>query len=244
MACKARYCAMKFLLLFYLILPFLSFAQREKPMNYRRFDEKVFHFGVCLGGNSADFTVYQVPLAYEKYGVVSVTNLSQPGGHVGPLVTMKVGTPVVRLRFLPAFSFQERVLKYEFIDDSYTGSVENIERIQSVNFDFPLMLQLRTMRINNFAAYALLGFQYSIDLQSQEDASQIVNDPFVKIKRNDFQGQVGGGIEFFTTYFKFGMELKYSQGVRNVLIQDGTTISKPIDELYNRVWTFSLIFEG
>lgn len=213
-------------------------------MNYRRFDEKLVHFGVSLGANSADFTVYQVPKAYEQFGVLSVTNQSQPGGHVGPLVTMKLGTPIVRLRFVPSFSFQERVLNYQFIDDSYTGSKDNSERVQSVNFDFPLMLQFRTLRINNFAAYALAGFQYSIDLQSQQEASQTFNDPFIKIKRNDFQGQVGGGLEFFTPYFKFGMELKYSQGVRNVLIQDGTTISKPIDQLYNRVWTFSLIFEG
>ena len=213
-------------------------------MNYRRFDEKTFHFGFLLGANVSDFTVYEVPKFYEQFGVRSISNLSQPGGQVGPLVTMSLGTPIVRLRFAPSFSFQERVLKYQFINDSYTGSEETIERVQSVNFDFPLMLQFRTIRINNFAAYALAGFQYSVDLQSQENASQSFNDPFIKIKRSDWQGQVGGGIEFFSTYFKFGMELKYSQGVRNVLIQDGTTISKPIDELYNRVWTFSLIFEG
>ncbi|PIE86574.1 MAG: PorT protein, partial [Bacteroidetes bacterium] len=69
-------------------------------------------------------------------------------------------------------------------------------------------------------------------------------DPFIKIKRSDWQGQVGAGVEFFATYFKFGMELKYSHGIGNVFIQDGTTVSKPIDKLYNRVWWFSLIFEG
>jgi len=213
-------------------------------MNYRRFDEKSFHFGILLGANSSDFTVYQVPDAYQHFGVRSITNQSQPGGHVGPLVTMKLGTPIVRLRFAAPFSFQERILNYSFIDDSYTGSEETIERIQSVNFDFPLMLQFRTRRINNFAAYALAGFQYSVDLQSQQNASQNFNDPFIKLKRSDWQGQVGGGVEFFTPYFKFGLELKYSQGIRNSLIQDGTTISKPIDQLYNRVWSFSLIFEG
>jgi hypothetical protein len=235
---------MKLLVVLFLFVSLAGWSQKEKPMNYRRFDEKTFHFGFLLGANVSDFTVYEVPKFYEQFGVRSISNLSQPGGQVGPLVTMSLGTPIVRLRFSPSFSFQERVLKYQFIDDSYTGSEETIERIQSVNFDFPLMLQFRTIRINNFAAYALAGFQYSVDLQSQQNASQTFNDPFIKIKRSDWQGQVGAGIEFFSTYFKFGMELKYSQGIQNVLIQDGTTISKPIDELYNRVWSFSLIFEG
>jgi hypothetical protein len=213
-------------------------------MNYRRFDEKTFHFGVMLGANSADFTVFEVPHAYEQFGVVSVSNQSQPGGQVGPLISMNLGTPIVRLRFIPSFSFQERIINYQFVDESYTGSEFNIERVQSSNLDFPLMFQFRTIRLNNFAAYALCGFQYSIDLQSQQDASQMFNDPFIKIKRNDFQGQVGGGIEFFSPYFKFGMELKYSHGVSDVFIQDGTTISKPIEQIYNRVWSFSIIFEG
>jgi hypothetical protein len=83
-----------------------------------------------------------------------------------------------------------------------------------------------------------------MDLQSQEDASQNFYDPFIKIKRNDWQGQIGAGIEFFAPYFKFGMELKYSQGFKNSFIQDFTTVANPIDRLYNRGWCFSIIFEG
>lgn len=239
-----RSCTMKILAICFVFISFASWSQREKPMNYRRFDEKLLHFGFMLGANSADFALYQVPQAYEQFGVVSISNKSQPGGQVGVVTTMKVGTPVVRLRFIPTLSFQERIINYQFVDETYTGSEFNVERVQSTNLDFPLMFQFRTIRINNFAAYALAGFQYSLDLQSQEDASQTFNDPFIKIKRNDWQGQVGAGLEFFATYFKFGVELKYSHGVSDVFVQDGTTVSKPIDQIYNRVWWFSLIFEG
>ncbi len=232
--------------LFVMLMAFAAdgFAQREKPMNYRRFDERLFHFGFTIGGNTADFTMFQVPNAYEKFGVKSVTNHSAPGGQVGILTTMKVGTPVVRLRFIPIISFQERILRYEFEDDTQTGAIFNEERIQSTNLDFPLMFQFRTLRVNNFAAYVLAGGQYTVDLQSQQDAGQDFNDPFIKISKHDWQGQVGGGLEFFATYFKFGIELKYSHGWRNVLIQDNTSVSNPIESLYNRVWWLSLIFEG
>ncbi|MDG1331217.1 MAG: porin family protein [Crocinitomicaceae bacterium] len=222
----------------------MSWSQPEKPMNYRRFDERKFHFGMMLGGNSSDLTIYQVPNAYEQFGVRSVSNQSQPGGQVGPVITMNLGTPIVRLRFIPTFSFQEKIINYQFVDASYTGSEFNVERIQASNLDFPLMLQFRTLRLNNFAAYGMIGAQYTMDLQSQENASQTFFDPFIKLNRHDFQGQIGGGIEFFSRYFKLGLELKYSHGVTDVFVNDGTVIANPIDQIYNRVWWFSIIVEG
>ena len=222
----------------------ICFGQHYKQERYKNFDKKLFHFGFMLGINSSDFTVYQKNEAYQKYGLISLSNNSQPGGQLGILTTMKLGTPMLRLRFLPTLSFQERVLNYKSLDSVNFKNGVGEERINSTNLDFPLMLQFRTKRYNNFTAYALFGAQYSIDLQSQEKASQNYIDPFIKIKKHDFQGQIGGGIEFFAPYFKFGLELKYSRGFKNSFIQDWTPVSNPIDQLYNKGWWFSIIFEG
>lgn len=232
-------------ILFCLLLTGLS-AQPEKTKNYRRFDERLLHFGFMLGANSANFNAIPVQDAYAKYGLKSLENKSQPGGQVGIVTTLKLGHPVVRLRFIPTLSFQERVLMYYYQnpDPAATKDLYKEERVNSTNLDFPLMLQFRTMRLNNFASYVLVGGQYSYDLQSQEKASQSFIDPFIKIKAHDFQGQVGAGLEFFAPYFKFGLEIKYSQGFSNSFIQDNTPVSKPIDQLYNKVWWVSLIFEG
>jgi hypothetical protein len=197
-----------------------------------------------LGFNSSDFTVYQNVNAYEQYGLKLLENDAQPGGQLGILTTMKLGTPVLRLRFIPTLSFQERLLRYTFEDTVLNKDQIGEERVNSTNLDFPIMLQFRTKRLNNFTAYVLVGGQYSIDLQSQEKASQNYIDPYVKIKRNDVQGQIGGGLEFFAPYFKFGIELKYSHGFINSFIQDNTNIANPINKLYNKVWSLSLIFEG
>jgi hypothetical protein len=66
----------------------------------------------------------------------------------------------------------------------------------------------------------------------------------VKIKRKDFQGQIGGGVEIFAPFFKVGFELKYSHGFKSTFVQDNTPVSNPINQLYNKVWWFSIIFEG
>lgn len=231
------------ILIIFLLLFSSSFAQKEKPENYKRFDEKLLHFGFMLGANTSSFNLYQKTNAFQDYGLKSLTVRPSAGGQVGIVTTLKVGTPVVRLRFIPTLSFQERVLNYTFMIDDTTDLL-NEERINSTNLDFPLMFQFRTLRVNNFASYVLLGAQYSIDLQSQEDDTQDFNDPFIKIRQHDWQGQIGAGIEFFAPYFKFGMEVKFSHGFRNSFVPDNTFISDPILKTYNRVWWFSIIFEG
>ena len=231
-------------LLIFIVLGSSSYAQKFKQERYKNFDKRMFHFGFMLGFNSSDFTVYQDVNAYEQYGLKLLENDAQPGGQLGILTTMKLGTPVLRLRLIPTLSFQERLLRYTFEDTVLNKDEIGEERVNSTNLDFPLMLQFRTKRLNNFAAYVLVGGQYSIDLQSQEKASQNYIDPYIKIKRNDVQGQIGGGLEFFAPYFKFGIELKYSHGFINSFIQDNTNIANPINKLYNKVWSLSLIFEG
>ena len=235
----------RFLILFiFLVMGISSQAQKFKQERYKNFDKRTFHFGFMLGFNSSDFTVYQDVNSYEKYGFKLLENDAQPGGQLGILTTMKLGTPVLRLRFIPTLSFQEKLLRYTFEDTLLNTDEIGEERVNSTNLDFPLMLQFRTKRYNNFTAYALVGGQFSIDLQSQEKASQNYIDPYIKIKRNDIQGQIGGGIEFFAPYFKFGIEIKYSHGFINSFIQDNTNIAEPINKLYNKVWSLSLIFEG
>lgn len=237
---------MRIITIVILLFSFSALAQKEKPKNYRRFDEKLIHFGFMLGANTANFSLYQKPNAYELFGLKSLSTRSSAGGQVGIVTTLKVGTPVVRLRFIPTLSFQERVLNYAFENPDTTASKDLFveERVNSTNLDFPLMFQFRTVRLNNFASYVLLGAQYSVDLQSQENASQDYSDPFIKIKQHDWQAQLGVGVEFFAPYFKFGIELKYSRGLVNSFVRENTYISEPIDKMYNSAWWFSIIFEG
>ena len=220
-------------------------GQKEKPQNYRRFDERLIHFGFMLGMNSASFLAYPKVDAYQSYGLKSLVSKSSMGGQVGIVSTLRIGTPTVRLRLLPTLSFQERILEYTFENTiPEEKDITNTERVNSTNIDIPLMFQFRTLRLNNFAAYVLAGGQYTIDLQSQQDASQNYIDPFIKIKKNDFFGQVGGGVEFFAPFFKFGIELKYSRSFMNNFISEGTFIAKPVDKLFNNSWWLSFIFEG
>ncbi|GAB5418102.1 MAG: hypothetical protein Crog4KO_31820 [Crocinitomicaceae bacterium] len=232
------------LLAFFLLLPIVVFSQKQKPKNYLRFDEKKYTFGFMIGGNRSNFTLMEESDLLLNYGVRAISSDWVAGGQVGPVMTMRLTrTPFLRLRLMPSYSFQERQLNYTFVNESLM-SIENKERIHSSVFDLPVMLQFRTLRVNNFASYFLLGGQFSIDMQSQENASQNFTDPFIKLNRFDYSGQLGVGVEFFMPFYKFGMEIKYQHGLMNSHIKDNAVIAQPIDRLYNKVWWFSLIFEG
>ena len=228
----------------FLLLFLFSHGQKLKQQRFKNFDKKAFRFGFMLGINSTDLTVYQNPNAYEEHGLVSVRNESQPGGQLGILTTLKLGTPVLRLRFMPGLSFQEKTLTYRSLDSTNFPKGMSEERINATSLDFPLTFVFRTKRFNNFAAYALFGGQYSIDLQSQQDASQNYIDPFIKLNRYDIHGQLGGGIDFYAPFFKFSIEIKYSHGVQSTFRQDYSPVAKPLDALYNKGWWFSIIFQS
>jgi len=233
------------ILLIFVWVSVVVFSQKEKPLNYHKFDTRVVHFGFMLGVNSSSYSMYRPLNNYQKYGLLSMTVEPQPGAQLGVLSTIKLGTPMVRLRMIASISFQERMIKQTFLNNKDSLSVRvNEERIQATTIEIPLMLQFRTLRLNNFTAYWLFGVQYAYDLQSQAEKIQSFDDPFIKMKEHDFLGQVGIGIEFFAPYFKCGLEIKYSHSFINGLIQDETPISLPINKLYNRAWMFSIIFEG
>lgn len=246
---------MKYTLLFLFFLCIIKVSsQRFFQQRYKNFDDRLFHFGFMLGTNSSDFTKYEKLDVYNHpyqfynayYSLQAIKSQRTIGGQLGILTSLKLGTPILKLRFMPTLSFEERVINYTFERVTTFDTLQYLkdQRVNSTNLSFPVIVMFRAKRLNNFTAYALLGGAYSLDLQSQENSAQNFADPFLKVKKHDFQGQIGGGVEFFAPYFKFAVELKYSHGIINTLIEEPTPFSQPIKELYNKGWWLSLIFEG
>jgi len=227
-----------FFLLVCLIVP-SSFGQQGK--NYPAFDHKKVHFGFALGVNTSDF---HYAIGLDSTSTDSITGISitkQPGFNLGIISSWNIHE-TLSLRFVPSLSFQERLFEYTYVKKGVQKVKTN--RLESTTLDFPLMLKLRTKRLTNFAAYAIAGMQYSLDLASQKDVDQSLGEPIVKIQQHDFAYQFGGGFDFWMPYFKFAIELKLSNGLKNVMIQDNTFFMDPLSSLKTKVWWFSITFEG
>src|SRR5690554_3701665 len=186
----------------------IGYAQRSPvTQNYRKFDRKLVHFGFMLGVNTSDFSVQYKPNMPNDYNVYSISNKSQPGFQLGIISSLKLGTPLLRLRFIPSLSFQERVLNYTFLSEDQNKDFDTYEeRVGSTNLDFPLLLKFRTARYNNFAAYIIGGAQYTLDYSLKRSLHKSMATLLLKFIETISKPKLGQ--EQISFYLSLNSELK------------------------------------
>ena len=229
-----------------LLLTSSAFSQRRsavKTANLEKFDYRWYHFGMALGYNSSDFFVERnVDYSFGD-SLILFNNVSQPGFNINIVTSLHLSRGF-SLRFLPGISPKDRRLEYEFLNADNSTSVF-IKRIESFYLEFPVFLKYRTDRINNFAAYVIAGGKYALDMQSQKEVDNNL-DEFVVIKTREKEWAIsyGGGFDFFLPYFKFGIELRHEVGLNNLFIDEGTRFDEPLKSLRSRNFVLSFTFEG
>jgi len=211
--------------------------------NLPNFDLRVFHFGFLLSYNTSDFFLKMKPQAPFTDSVLVIDHVKQPGFNLGIVASLDM-TPNLSLRFLPTLSFQDRILSYQF--RRADGTIAAFDKpVESTYLEFPLLLKMRSDRINNFAVYLITGGKFSIDMASKKDVNnKIDEDIVVKLNKYDYSAEVGGGCDMFLPYFKFGIELKAAFGIPNLLVDDGTRFSNPLQSIRTKVWVLTFTFEG
>jgi hypothetical protein len=82
-------------------------------------------------------------------------------------------------------------------------------------------------------------------MASQKDVNNNIDeDIVVKLDKYDYSAEVGGGVDMFLPYFKFGIELKTAIGIPNVLVNDATRFSNPLQSLRTKTYVLTFTFEG
>jgi hypothetical protein len=224
----------------------LSAQQAGNRGNLMSYYNNKVNFGFYLGINRTNFQITPVN-DWQSVGDSSLKSiLSSPktGFNLGIVSELRL-QEYVTLRFIPDIAFGERDLEYHF--QSVTDTFDIVKKVESTFLDFPLDFKVRSKRLGNFAAYMIGGGKYTLDLASQKDVNNGNVSPaqqVVKLAKNDFGAEVGAGVDFFLPYFKFGLEMKFSLGLKNLLIRDTTIFSQSIDSLHSKVFLISFTFEG
>jgi hypothetical protein len=122
-----------------------------KVENLPNFDLHRFHFGFLLSYNTSDFFLGLKPAAPFRDSLLVLDHVKQPGFNLGIVASLNM-TNHLSLRFLPTLSFQDRLLQYQF--RTADGKIEYFQKpVESTYLEFPLLMKLRSDRINNFAVY-------------------------------------------------------------------------------------------
>lgn len=212
--------------------------------NLTNYYHQRLNFGVALSVIRASFFIRPTG-HFERLDSLKAVTAQPKQGFNLTIVSELMLHKYLTLRFLPNYSFTERVLNYSF--EGKKDTIVKAKTIESAFLNFPLDLKLRSKRVKNFGAYIIAGGGYTLDLASKrkvDNTGVALNDQIVKLNRNDFFYEGGAGAEFYLQYFKFAIEAKVSMGLTNVLVKDNTIFTNAIDQLKSKIITISITFEG
>jgi hypothetical protein len=233
--------------------------KRPRILNLPKFDLAPYHFGFSLNVNQMFFTIKPVTRMQSQWyhdqqisdlqladsaRILSLESLNTFGFTIGIVSNLRLGT-FFDLRFVPDLAFGERELVY--IVEKYQNGKRIEERtktIYSTFVDIPLHIKYKSKRYNNTRAYLLTGIKYSIDLASEAKKNQDeLDNKHVRLKKSDLYFEAGVGFDFYTTYFKFGTEVKMSYGLNDILIREDNIYTSSIDRLTSKIFQLSFTFE-
>jgi hypothetical protein len=146
------------------------------------------------------------------------------------------------IRFLPGVSFGQRVVRY------YKNKVlyNDKQRLESSFLEFPLLLKYKGDRLNNVRPYVIGGLNYRYDLAGKKEFDD-AKPVYIRLKRPDLYYELGAGLDFYLTYFKLSVELKMSNGIRDVLIKEPAPghaeYYNAIEKMKSQIWVLAFHFE-
>jgi hypothetical protein len=224
-----------------ILIPNVLSGQKQKPKNKSWYDDKLLHFGFSLGLNTMDFriTPSQAYLSADSlYPEVSMLN---PGINI-QIVTDLHPANHIDIRFLPGVSFGQRNIRYYKDKVLYNDN----QRLESSFLEFPLLLKYKGDRLNNVRPYFITGLNFRYDLAAKKEYDE-EKPVYVRLKRSDLYYEIGGGLDFYLIYFKFSIELKMSNGLFDVLVDEPASgheqYRNAIDKMRSQMWVVAFHFE-
>jgi hypothetical protein len=214
-------------------------AQRQKLLAQSQYDYKKFHFGMAL-----DFGYYNLVNDYSESfltnpDILAIETDSDLGLGVSFILPDLRINNRLNFRHLLTVKTIQRNIKYTFNPD-YEGPSEVVKNVESWFVESALHLKYRADRINNSRVFVFFGPSLGIDMASEKD---VLDETIFKLNKTNLAFEIGAGCDFYFEFFKFAPQIKYSYGVTNLIVQDGTIFTSPLEGLYTRGLQFSITFE-
>lgn len=208
--------------------------------NFREFQSKSYYFGLTFGYNHSNFQLLQSKSFILNDSFNIAEGLGGSGLNVSIVANMKLGE-YFDFRFLPGFSFATRKFYY-------LNAVEEVERIvpiESVLVQIPLQVRFKSEPFHDMRMFVLAGSKYTYDVASNARIREDQGKRIIRLSPHEFSVEVGAGCQFFFPFFIFSPEIKFSQGIGNILIFNRDLYqSSVLEKVLSRAFTVSLHFEG
>jgi hypothetical protein len=228
---------LSFLFFILLLLSLPGFGQRKSlyAIHQGDYDDKPLHYGFFLAGNYTKFKRhYSQAFVTGTDTAFSISPKGAPGFGLGFIASYSLGK-YVDVRVLPSAAFYERSIDYRFAKGS-----TNTQLIESTFLELPILLKYKSVRRGNVRMYMVGGFKPSIEIGSnkkERTRDRLVTDNM------DLTVEYGMGFDLFYTFVKVSPELRFSHGIRNMLVKDTSPYSRGLERLNSHTVSLFLFFE-
>jgi hypothetical protein len=207
-------------------------------------DDVPYYFGATFGYNSSTLHATKSPAFIQNDSVLVALPGSSGGISIGLLATGRISDHW-QIRFNPQVIIgSARYVNYT-LDSNLLAPGEPINQkrvLPAMIVSFPLHFKFNSDRIDNFRVYLLGGIKYDLHFASNSGDTNTGTE--IKFKANDFGIEGGIGFNFFFPYFTLSPEIKFSNGLTNLLQRDpNVKYSSVFDKIQTRMIMFSLHFE-
>ena len=196
------------LLLLALMSATALYAQQRKVQNRPYLDQRRLHYGFLFGFHMQDLELrnngHIDPQTGEQW--YSDVDNYNPGFSVGVLGELRL-TNHLALRVTPTMHFGQ---KHVMFHEQVTGR-DTTQNLKSSIISVPIDLKIAAPRYNNFRPYFIAGVSPQVDLTTHKHRALMMK-PF------DCCLEVGMGCDIYLPFFKFIPELKFSFGLRDILV--------------------------
>jgi len=207
-------------------------------INYFTFSKRPYYFGLRIASIYSDFQINRSKnFIGGEYSTIK--SISGSGAGASVVFNLKIGQ-FFDLRLLPTVSYQNR-------DFTFTspGLEDHTDRIESIFLEMPVLVRYKSLPFHDKKVFVVGGVKYAYDVQSNSKLDQTRFPDVLRTSPHDFALEIGAGIQFFFPYFIFSPEIKFSQGIDNMLIYNkNLPRAKVIESILSRSISFSVHFEG
>ncbi|QKG52642.1 porin family protein [Hymenobacter sp. BRD67] len=212
--------------------------------NLSNYNDRFFRPGIYIAPNFSRFFLEQSAAyfqAAQQGRGISANSIISPGFAVGFIGDIRLGNPGTpfHLRFTPGLNFLTR--RVEFLSAG-AGQPDTIrtQEVSTTQLELPILLKYQSNRRRNTRFYMIGGLKPSFAVTQRQNTPAINQ---ITVARDDLMLEYGVGLDLFYPYFKFGPELRFSHGLRNVLTPRDNAYSNSLQSLRTNTVTLYLNIE-
>ena len=212
--------------------------------NLPNYNARFFRPGIYIAPNFSRFFIEQSAAyfaAAQQGQGVSANSIISPGFGVGFIGDIRLGSPTTpfHLRFAPGLNFLTRRVEFRGAGAGQADTIRTQE-VGTTQLELPLLLKYQSNRRRNTRFYMIGGLKPSLAVTQRQNTPAINQ---LSVVRNDLLLEYGVGLDLFYPYFKFGPELRFSHGLRNIIDPRNNKYSNSLQSLRTNTVTLYLNIE-